>query len=85
MTGPRDAVAQYGVPINYETGKPLTPGQIGRLDRLSEAGKALADIMHEAEGSDPGNDGFASRRMSIAGTYLETCLMFARKAALEAK
>jgi len=85
MTGPRDAVVQYGVPVNVETGQPLTPGQIGRLEKIADAGKALADIMHEAEGSDPGNDGFASRRMSIAGTHLETCLMFARKAALEAK
>ena len=83
-SAPRQQV-QYGVPVNHETGQPLTPGQMSRLDKITAAGKVLADIMHEAEGSDPGNDGFSSRRMSIAGTHLETCLMFARKAALEAK
>ena len=47
--------------------------------------------MHAAEGSAVPEEApnrehrFGSRRLSVAGTHLETALMFARKAALEAK
>lgn len=87
--GPRDAPIVGAVPVNYETGLPLTEGQKGRLVKLTEAAEELRRVMHEAEGSImPGEHQdhvFSSRRMSIAATHLETALMFARKAALEAK
>jgi len=87
--GPRDApTASWGVPVNYETGRPLTPNQTLHLARLTDAGEALRLAMHNAEGStEPGEHQehtFSSRRMSIAATHLETALMYARKAALEA-
>lgn len=77
------------MPVNYETGLPLTEGQKGRLIKLTEAAEALRKEMHDAEGSTmPGEHQdhvFSSRRMSIAATHLETALMYARRAALEAK
>ena len=86
--GPRDAPIVGSVPVNYETGRPLTEGQKARLIRLGEAAEALRQEMHDAEGSAmPGEHQdhvFVSRRMSIAATHLETALMYARKAALEA-
>lgn len=87
--GPRDAPIVGAMPVNYETGLPLTEGQKGRLILLTEAAEALRKVMHDAEGSTmPGEHQdhvFVSRRMSIAATHLETALMYARKAALEAK
>lgn len=88
MTGPRDS-AQGGAPINSLTGEPLTTGQQMRLAKLTECADALYAAMHEAEGSTgPASKFedhvFMSRRMNIAATHLETSLMYARKAALEA-
>ena len=83
--GPRDAV-QGGVPTNYETGEPLTPGQIARLERLKTAGEGFRDQMHDAEGSSTG-DGwdFNGQRMRQAAVFMEMALMLARRAALEVK
>lgn len=87
MTGPRDPVTRFAVPVNYETGKELTERQQVCLEALSETAYALYDAMHFAEGStSPGEHQeheFMGRRMKIAATHLETALMFARKAALE--
>jgi hypothetical protein len=88
MVGPRDSPPQFGVPVNSDTGMPLTERQVKHLANLKEAAAALTDAMHFAEGSQPPDGPFQehhwqSRRMSIAGTHLETALMFARKAALE--
>jgi len=87
--GPRDTPILGAVPVNYETGQPLTENQKTHLARITEAGEALRSAMHDAEGSTmPGEHQdhvFGSRRMSIAATHLETALMYARKAALEAK
>ena len=89
MTGPRDQPVRFNVPVNYETGQELTPRQNAHLEALAEAAESLYGAMHFAEGSaEPGEHQehhFLSRRMAIAGTHLETCLMFARRAALEAK
>ena len=82
MTGPRDPV-----PVNNFTGQPLSERQQHHLEAITAAGEALLEAMHWAEGSVPPGEHqdhvFLSRRMNIAQTQLETCLMFARKAALE--
>lgn len=85
MTGPRDPVERYGVPVNSETGRPLTDAQSGRLEKLANHAEALRDVMHDAEGSsrDDGWD-FRSKRMQRAADHLEIGVMMARKAALEA-
>lgn len=87
MISPRDTPTQFGVPVNFETGMPLTDRQKAHLQAIAEAGDDLYAAMHEAEGSSmPGKGnqhGWSSRRMSIAATHVETALMFARKAALE--
>jgi hypothetical protein len=90
MTNPRDTTYARGPTINQVTGLPITEAQQKRLDAIQAAGDALAAAMHEAEGSNPPDGPFQehhwqSRRMLIAATHLETCLMFARKAALEAR
>lgn len=86
--GPRDVQAGFPVPVDYTTGKMLTERQKHSLEALAEAGEALFEVMHQAEGSTmPGehqDHTWSSRRMSIAATNIETALMFARKAALEA-
>lgn len=89
MTGPRDPVQQFGIPVNVETGLPLTERQRHHLIAIREAGEMLYEAMHNAEGSTmPGEHQeheFMSRRMKIAATHIETGIMFARKAALESK
>ncbi len=86
MISPRDPVAS-GNPINSLTGQPMSDRQVHHLDAITAAGEALAEAMHNAEGSTmPGQHQdhvFTTRRMNIAATHLETLLMFARKAALE--
>ena len=82
--GPRDQSVRFAVPVNFETGEELTTRQQMALAKLTERGDELAEVMHEAEGTVPGDE-FMSRRMKIAATHLETALMFARKAALETK
>lgn len=87
MRNPSDPVAS-GNPINALSGQPMSDRQVKHLDAITKAGDALAVAMHEAEGSNPPDGPFQehhwqSRRMNIAATHLETCLMFARKAALE--
>lgn len=89
MVGPRDTPPQFGVPVNADTGFPLTERQLHHLDAIKAAGEGLYEAMHNAEGSTPPGEhqdhDFMSRRMKIAATHLETCLMFARKAALESR
>ena len=89
MIGPRDQPTRFAVPVNYETGEALSERQQAHLEALTEAAEALYDAMHFAEGSaSPGEHQehvFGSRRMAIAATHLEAALMFARRAALEAK
>jgi hypothetical protein len=87
VINPRDAAPRYNVPVNVDTGQPLTDNQLLHLTSLKEAAEGLYAAMHAAEGTNP-PDGpfqdhhFQSRRMAIAATHLETALMFARKAAL---
>lgn len=86
MITPRDPV--FGtVPINSETGLPLTHNQVFHLDQIRQAGEMLYSVMHAAEGStDPGEHQehtWSGRRMAHAATLVETAIMFARKAALE--
>lgn len=87
--GPRDEPIRFAVPVNYETGRELTENQQLYLGKLKEAAAALYEAMHLAEGSAPPGEHqehvFMSRRMKIAATHLETSLMYARRAALEAK
>jgi hypothetical protein len=82
VISPRDPV------FNRVTGGQVTERQQQRLDNLDEAAELLFDAMHHADGSQsPGQHQehtWSSRRMSIAATHIETALMFARKAALEA-
>jgi len=84
MSGPRDAVERFGVPVNYENGRPLTPAQQQRLDELNDAATAMLDVVHDCEGSarDDGWD-FRSHRMRRASDWLELCLMMGQKVALE--
>jgi hypothetical protein len=85
--GPRDAVQQYAVPVNSETGIPLSEMQVKRLTAIKEAVEPLYEAMHAADGSTPPGEhqdhSWTGRRMAIAATHLETALMYARKAALE--
>jgi hypothetical protein len=87
--GPRDAPQQYNVPVNADTGQPLTERQLVWLAGIRNAAEPLYEAMHIAEGSMmPGehqDHTWSSRRMSIAATHLETALMYARKAALETR
>jgi hypothetical protein len=87
MINPRDPVPQFNVPVNSETGRPLSDRQLHHLGEITEAAKPLYDAMHAAEGSTPPGEHaehtWSSRRMSIAATHLEIALMMARKAALE--
>jgi hypothetical protein len=87
--GPRDQAPRFAVPVNYETGEELSDRQNHHLAALQQAGEALYEAMHNAEGSQPPGEHqehrFQSRRMSIAATNLEIAMMMARKAALEAK
>lgn len=89
MTGPRDPGPQFNVPVNAETGMPLSDRQRIHLQAIREAAEPLYEAMHNAEGSAmPGEHqehSFGSRRMSIAATHLETAIMYARRAALESK
>ena len=81
---PRDPEVRFGIPYDYITGKVLTDAQIARIQRLREAHGALLLVMHEAEGSDPGNPAFNSRSMAVANTQIEVGMYAAYKAALEA-
>ena len=87
MITPRDGNPWHAVPVNVETGQPLTDRQQHHLQSIREAGELLYGAMHDAEGSTmPGDHQeheFSSRRMKVAATYVEAALMFARKAALE--
>lgn len=84
MINPRDQPTRFGIPIDYETGTPLDDMQLMRMQKISDAADLLYAAMHEAEGSSiPGlleTHVFQTRLMSIAGTHLETAVMFARKA-----
>jgi hypothetical protein len=84
MSSVRDQPMQFGVPVNYETGLPVTDRQRARLEALRDAYELLLSVMHDAEGSSTGNETFSSRRMAIAATQIELGMMMARKAALEA-
>lgn len=87
MITPRDQTSQFNVPVNVETGLPLTDRQKGHLQAIREACEPLYEAMHNAEGTTmPGEHQehtWGSRRMAHAATLLETSIMFARKAALE--
>jgi hypothetical protein len=74
---------QFGVPVNYETGLPVTDRQRARLEALRDAYELLLSMMHDADGSSQSNETFSSRRMAIAATQIELGMMMARKAALE--
>jgi len=88
MITPRDIPPPFATPVNYETGMPLTDRQVKAIQSIQAAVEALREVMHMAEGSMmPGEHQehvWSSRRMSIAATHIETAIMFARKAALEA-
>lgn len=87
MIGPRDPVPQFGIPVNADTGMPLSERQVHHLQALKEAAEVFYSAMHDAEGSImPGEHQqhiFQTRRMNIAATHFETAVMFARKAAVE--
>ena len=84
---PKDTPAPLAVAVNFETGHPLTDRQKAHLQAIREAGDALYEAMHNAEGSTMPGQGaehvFQSRRMIRAAEHLELVLMLARKAALE--
>jgi hypothetical protein len=84
VTGPRDPV-----PANRANQQVLSERQEHHLDAISEAGAALYNAMHAAEGSNPPGQYeeqiFLSKRMNEAATLLELALMMAHKAALETR
>lgn len=87
MTGPRDQLPQYGVPVNVETGRPLTEMQVKRLAEIRDTAENLYEAMHRADGSAPPGEHqehtWSGQRMTMAAHYLELAVMLARKAALE--
>jgi len=87
MSGPRDPVPQFNVPVNADTGRPLTEKQMFRLSAIREAAERLYEAMHLSDGSTmPGEHQehtWASRRMGRAAEHMEVGVMLARKAALE--
>jgi hypothetical protein len=84
---PRDTPQPLAVAVNYETGQPLTEHQQRHLQFLKEAAEVLYEAMHNADGSVmPGEHQdhiFGGRRMVVAATYIETGLMYARRAVME--
>lgn len=86
MANPRDAVQQYAIPVNPETGRPITEMQMKRLDAINQAIEPLLEAMHMADGSNHGEHDehvWSTRRMAIAYTHLETAVMYMRKAVLD--
>jgi hypothetical protein len=86
MLNPKDAVQQYAIPVNPETGRPLTELQVKRLQLVNEAIEPLLEAMHTVDGSTHGEHEehvWSNRLMAIAYTHLETAVMFARKAAMQ--
>jgi hypothetical protein len=87
MITPRDKPPEFGVPVDFDTGMPLSQHQKGRLQGLNEAAEDLYAAMHNAEGSAPPGEHqehkFQSLRMRRAADHLDVALMLAKKAALE--
>jgi hypothetical protein len=83
--GPRDQIVGATVPVNFETGQPLTVAEQMHMQKIAEAGKALLAAMHEANGSVPGDLFSPGSRMHFAAQYLDIAIMLARRAALEAR
>jgi hypothetical protein len=88
MISPRDPVyLPHPLLVDSETRQPLTERQLHHLENLKEAGAALYDAMHFAEGSNPPGEHqehtWQTRRMAHAATLLETALMFARKETMQ--
>jgi hypothetical protein len=81
----RDSITRSIQPISIETGKPVTDVQMSRIDAINDAAKELFWVLHDVEGSSRDNEGFQTRRMSIAATHLETAMLYARLAAMETK
>ena len=85
--GPRDALPALAVPVNVLTGRPVTDRQARSVNQIREAGDALLNILHEAEGTmSPGEHQeheFQTRRMALAHTHIEQALMFAFKEVLK--
>lgn len=86
MISPKDTPHRYPL-TNPRTGALLTDQQITYLDNLEAGAAALLQAMHHAEGSvDPGEHQehvFTTRRMTIAQTYLEMALLYAREEAMK--
>jgi hypothetical protein len=80
------------IPCHPLTGDELTLAQENRVATLRDAAMVLRAAMHEAIGEnfDPEArnadlfDKFGSRDMAIAATHLDTCLLWAYRAAMEA-
>jgi hypothetical protein len=86
MLNPKDAVQQYAIPVNPETGRPLTELQIKRLQLVNEAIEPLLEAMHTVDGSTHGEHEehvWSNRLMATAADHLEIAIMFARKAAMQ--
>lgn len=81
--GPRDAVVQAVVIVDWRTGRALTEHQGRALGNLQEMADALLDAMHHADGTQPGAERFGSRRMELAATQIELGLEMAFKAVLQ--
>jgi hypothetical protein len=87
MLNPKDAVQQYAIPVNPETGRPLTELQVKRLQLVNEAIEPLLEAMHTVDGSTHNEHEehlFTSRNMKKAADYLEIAMLLARRACLEA-
>lgn len=82
--GPKDPSVRFGIPINIDTGQPLTDAQMARLEKIKVAGADLMAVMHECEGTNAANLGFSTRPMQTAELLLDLVLLLARQGALEA-
>jgi len=87
MINPRDTPPRFGIPVDIETGVPLTDMQMARLHKLNDAAELLYSVLHEIEGTQmPGlmeDHVFQTRRMREASLCLETALLWARRAVVQ--
>ena len=77
---------KWGIPVNFETGAPITEQQELLLTALDSVLENLRGTMHQADGSImPGEHQphqWSTRLMSLAATHLETAELFMKKAVL---
>ena len=71
----------FGIPVDPHTGERLLPVVITRLSGLNEAAKVFRALLHDLDGTTLGSRP-GDRRMALAFTKLEECVMWASAAVL---